>query len=189
MRIWTIQPKFLWEKLQKEKCLYCDPTQAELLQEPAFFNAYHWIRQQMELRLGKRPAKATHPFWGWHLLNGKNQKPDLRRTEFRNYLGEHVCLELEIPETDILLSDEEAWHAVLNDFYYSNAVTDTEWILEKLIYESLTKLEQTELKHHSWEKIFAIDQNLNNHQFVQATFWVLRLEQIVAVRCFNRKIN
>lgn len=166
--------------------------QAELLQEPSFRKAYDWMSQQMRLVIGTPTTNTTFPFWAWHIFDGKNCKPDLRCTEFRYYTTPQVCLELEIPKTQVLLSDEEAWHCVLNDFYYSEPTSDIEFEIENLLYNALTPPEQEQLKYQSWKNIFDVCQQKpplkhKNSQFIQATFWQLHSEQVLDVRYFNNK--
>jgi len=119
MTVWTIQPLSLYEKLLTQSVLHCDPTDEGFWRviSAEFKSAYDWIVEQMKLRVGSPPKGVLYPFWAWALMDGISKKPDLRRTEFNNYVGENVVLELEIPDTDVLLSDEMNWHYVLNDWY------------------------------------------------------------------------
>jgi|GEM_PF-4034992 len=104
MRIWSVQPEYLYEKLKIEKILHCDPTQSELITECGFGSAYDWLVEQMISRVGPPPIGVKYPFWAWHTLEWKRQKPDLRRREFRAYNGDQACIELEIPDTSFRLS-------------------------------------------------------------------------------------
>ena len=120
----------------------------------------------------------------WH------QKPDLRRIEFRTCPGPQVCIELEIPDQDVLLSDEERWHIVLNDGYYGDAKTEVEMDKEDAWFKGLPQDEQEQLKKKSWEKIFNVRPSYEDSLerrgcYIQATFWELRMEQVVSVRHFK----
>ncbi|SHI18798.1 protein of unknown function [Sporobacter termitidis DSM 10068] len=194
MRIWSIQPEELYEKLKIKKVLYCDPSQSELITECGFGPAYIWLTQQMKARIGSPPEGATYPFWAWHTIEWKHQKPDLRRTEFRAYGGNQVCLELEIPDNMVLLSNEDMWHIVLNDGYYGDCSNDREMEIEDRWFESLPPDKQIAVKVKSWEKIFNVSPPLDNtwesrEKYVQATFWELRLDQVAAVRRFHGRLN
>lgn len=68
-------------------------------------------------RVGEPPVGVIYPIWAWHTLDWQHEKPDFRGTEFRSYRGKHVCIEIEISEDKVLLSDEVEWHFVLNDIY------------------------------------------------------------------------
>jgi hypothetical protein len=190
MRIWSIQPEALYEKLKLEKVLHCDPAQSELITECGFGPAYDWLAQQMSKRVAPPPEGVLYPFWAWHTIEWKHQKPDLRRTEFRAYSGNQVCLELDIPDDIVLLSNEDSWHIVLNDAYYGDCSNEQEMETEDAWFDSLPPDEQAVVKMKSWEKIFNVSPPYESAwecrgKYVQATFWELQLEQVVAVRQFK----
>lgn len=140
----------------------------------------------MKSRVGLPPNGVQYPFWAWALIDGVSKKPDLRRTEFNNYFGENVVLELEIPDTDVLLSDEENWHYVLNDWYLHDVNDENDkWEEVDAWFDSLPSGEQGLLKRKSWERIFDKHDADNGWNFVQATFWELKTEQVKSVRRFN----
>lgn len=110
----------------------------------------------------------------------------MRRTEFNNYVGENVILELEIPDDDVLLSDEENWHYVLNNWYLHDVNNDEDkWNEIDAWFDNLPLDKQEAIKRKPWERIFDKDNADNNWKFVQATFWELRTEQIKSVRKFT----
>jgi len=110
----------------------------------------------------------------------------LRRAEFNNYVGENVVIELEIPDDEVLLSDHENWHCVLNDWYLHD-VNDEEgkWEENDAWFDNLPSDVKESVKRNSWEKIFDKDETDNDWDFVQATFWELRVEQVKNVRRFT----
>jgi hypothetical protein len=136
--------------------------------------------------VGQPPQGVEYPIWAWYLLSAKNVKPDLRRYEFRGYEGEHYIIEAEIPDDDLLLSDEVMWHLVLNNSYFpmdaDKVNTTPEYEADDARFDGLPPDEQEREKHRSWEKIF--DKNRCPWDLVQATFWELRKEQIISVRKF-----
>lgn len=109
MTVWTIQPLILYEKLMERETLLCDPKQEGFwgLISEEFQAAYDWLAEQMCIRLAISPQDARYPFWAWALIDGVSKKPDLRRTEFNNYVDENVILELEIPDDMVQLHQEE----------------------------------------------------------------------------------
>ena len=192
MRLWTIQPVGVYEKLKSERVLHYDPTESELLVEvgEVFRPAYDWLVEQMRVRVAPPPVDVQYPFWAWHTIDWKHKKPDLRLGTFRGYSGAQTCIELEIPDKDVLLSDEGMWHLVLNDGYYGKAQSDEEYEAEARWFDGLPPQEQLAVNHKSWEKIFEIDPPINTKwdirgDFIQATFWELRLDQVVSVRYFT----
>lgn len=194
MRIWTVQPEELFGELKAKKVLHCDPVQSEWVTEGGFSPAYGWLSGQMKKRIGLPPQDVIYPFWAWHTLEWLHQKPDLRRMEFREYKGAQVCLELEVPDNLVLLSNEDSWHFVLNDVYYGNCTNEQEMAEEDSWFDSLPPKEQTAVKMKSWEKIFNVSPPYENEwecrgKYVQATFWELRLDQVVSVRYFKGRLK
>ena len=188
MTVWTIQPLTLYEELIGYGTLLCDPKQEGFwgLISEEFQAAYDWLAEQMRMRLAISPQDARYPFWAWALIDGASKKSDLRRTEFNNYVGENVILELEIPDDDVLLSDEENWHYVLNNWYLHDVNNDEDkWNEIDAWFDNLPLDKQEAIKRKSWERIFDKDNADNNWKFVQATFWELRTEQIKSVRKFT----
>jgi hypothetical protein len=186
MRVWTIQDKAAYGDLCDKGVLRCDTRLSEYLTESSFEKAYGWLASEMKERVGQPPKGVEYPIWAWYLLSSKNVKPDLRRYEFRGYEGEHYIIEAEIPDEDVLLSDEVMWHHVLNDWYIAvNAEKDDitpEYEADDVRFDNLPPDEQECEKRRSWEKVF--DKNCCPWDFVQATFWELRKEQIISVRKF-----
>jgi len=195
MRLWTIQPKVLFDKLQAEKVIRCDSEKSPLVTECGFGPSYDWMAEQMIRRVGPPPEGVKYPIWAWHTLGWKHAKPDLRRSEFRGYNEPQVCMELEIPDHDVLLSNEDMWHIVLNDGYYGNAANEQEYDAEEAWFDSLSPVEQEHVRRKSWEKIFDVsparENDWDSHgKYVQATFWELRLGYVKAVRHFSsRQVN
>jgi hypothetical protein len=192
MRLWTVQDKAAYDCLCKNSVLRCDAQLAELLREKAFKCSYDWLAAQMKTRVGEPPADVLYPIWAWYLLNGKNAKPDLRRCEFRGFSGENYIIEAEIPDGEVLISDEEMWHLVLNDGYFGKGAEKSdggkEYEEDEAWFDSLPPDEQEHVKRESWENIF--NSSRCPWVFVQATFWELRQEQVVSVRRFiGRRIK
>ena len=101
-----------------------------------------------------------------------------------------VCLEIEIADSEVLLSDEESWHNVLYDGYLGCSENETEYEAEDAWFDLLPEEQQVRVKRKSWERIFDIDPPMDNgwHRmgmYIQATFWELRLEQVKKVRPFH----
>jgi hypothetical protein len=192
MRLWTIQPLKFYERLLTECVIHCDPVLSDYLRENSDFSfrkEYDWLAYQMQKRIGTPPAGVKYPIWAWYSLRGKHQKPDLRRTECRNYTGHQTCLEIEIPDKDVLLSDEVSWYIVLNDGYYASSKDDDGIEAEYAWYEHLPEDIRREVQVASWERIFDVLNLSEPSQFIQATFWELRLEQIIAVRHFKGRLG
>ncbi len=110
MRLWTVQTVTCYQRLLVDGIVHCQALSSFAQSDPSITKAYEWMAGEMGDRLGPPPAGARYPFWAWYRLDGRNRKPGLHRLEFRSYGQEHVCLELDMPTSDVLLSDEELWH-------------------------------------------------------------------------------
>lgn len=181
MIIWTIQPYTVYQELINNGYFYCDPKQSlNLKDDDNFRRAYRWMIHQMTAKIGPAPKKNCYPIWAWYRSDDyKHQRPDFRWV--RTYSDE-VCIELEISESKVLLSEFEAWHFVLNDWYYSPATSKEEWERTEQWFDSLPKEEQQKVKEKSWQRIFDITPRYGewtrNDDCVQACFWSFQREQI-----------
>ena len=126
MIIWTQQPFKVYRKIITDGFYYCNPKLIPILQEDENFKrAYSWMIKEMHRRIGYPRQQNSYPIWGWYRSHDfKHQRPDFRWS--KNYKND-VCIELDIPENQVLLSDFESWHFVLNNWYYSDATHEKEW--------------------------------------------------------------
>jgi len=179
MRVWTIQPVEILARLTAARVLYADP--ACIPKE--FRHAYDWMRAQMGRCL---PYYDGHfPWWGW-----RTPHPDLRQSGHLPRGTQGVRLELEIDPNEVLLSDFDAWHSVLNRGYLGlseaedeawyrrfEAAVPNRWVWpppEPWYSDILT----------SWERVFNLEalaaseywQSEPRH--IQATFEALRLVDV-----------
>jgi hypothetical protein len=97
-------------------------------------------------------------------------------------------LEIEIPDSQVLLSDYNNWHNVLNGWYNDNSMNRDEWEAEREWYRSLNGKEAEKALLESWERIFDVtpfecgDGWRRNACFVQATFWKFHLADVKKVQ-------
>ena len=135
------------------------------------------------------PQGVVYPVWAWYMQNGKHKKPDLRSERWDYDAGgeDYCCIELEIAPERVLLSDFDEWHIVLCNGLVSD--TEEEDIAQEALYESLSDEEKNAYKEKKWERVFDTSP-LNNGwttrgEWVQATFWELRREDVCGVRFFR----
>ncbi len=136
-RYWTIQSKEAWEAAQEIGFLHGHPEHA------MFIEPYHWMMSQMGQRL---PGyDGSYPVWVW------TEKPDM--LQLYHYTGRAgcVCLTLELKHDEVLLSDFDEWHAVLNDTF--NARTQREW-------QRYCAGRSVVTKEESWQRIFELQSSL-----------------------------
>ena len=183
MVLWTIQPVEVWDELKNKGYFICDPAKSKYLsdEEWNFGTAYDWLVEQMESRIGGKPEDVNYPIWAWHIYDWKCQPDNFIDTDEK----ELVCLKIDIPEKDVLLHDYDAWHYVLSNVYFDNSKNEVEWKSSREKFDSLSQSEQEQVKRESWEAIFDITPFENKWccrgKYVQATFWILRRKDVVAV--------
>lgn len=183
MILYTIQPENLYEKLLKEKVIV---NNGEFLSDfgKDFSGQYKWMAEQMMWRgIEKNFASglaSKYPFWAWYKYSSKKNKPDLRHAGHALRGTNCVCMELELEEDSVLLSNFDLWHCVLNDM---PVFAEDEWDDSYAAYKKLSSEKQAEIKNKSWEKIFT---DFSDSP-VQATFWTLRLEDVRHIRKFTAR--
>ena len=192
MRLWTIQPEEVWDILREKGVYRCDPDKCELLKidelNPKFGPAYNWLVNQMEKRIGKRPDGIVFPVWAWYRYAGKN-RVDLRRERWAyGTAGQRMaCIEIEIPDEQVLLSDFGEWHYVLNRWPISQTEEESKQIDE--FVEHADKDTLSAFLNVNWEQIFDITPVKNGWRSrgddIQATFWELKQENLKGVRFFT----
>ena len=190
MRLWTIQPIEVWKELNKKGYFICDPIKAEYISDKEwnFKEAYDWLVGQMENRVGKRPKGVSYPIWAWHTRDWQHKKPDLRNVGLNTKGQKSVCIEVEVPDNQVVLTDYDIWHFVLNGWYFDNSTCEEEWEKLHAKYDRLDRGRKEQIKLQSWQNIFNISPFENDWfqrgRYIQATFWVLYLKDVRDVRFF-----
>ena len=186
MILWTCQEEAVYNELLKTGVYRCDINLSSMKD---CCEKYDWLVRQMKQRIGPPPEQVTYPVWAIYQQDDKRRKPDLRRERWEvGCDGERfACIEIEIPDRDVLLSDFDAWCMLLSDFLISD--TEQEDRCLEAQYEALSPSEKRRMKEKNRERIFNLSP-LNNGWArrgyeIQATFWELRLEQVRDVRFFR----
>lgn len=181
MIIWTIQPYEVYQEILTTGTFYCDPSLSTNLKDDADFSrAYRWMIQQMIKKIGPSDQLNIYPIWAWYRSRDyTHQRPDFRW--IRDYSDE-VCIELDISDDKVLLSDFQGWHFILNDWYYSDAMNQDEWDRKDKWFDGLSAKQQQQEKEKSWQQIFDVTPRYGdwdaNGEAVQACFWAIKKEQI-----------
>lgn len=186
MKLWSIQTEDVYNKVMsdgycivdrnKSECLYADNKIDE-----QFDRSYNWLVEKMTEKIGK-PENVVLPWWAYYKSCGVR---DLTLKDLQ-YFGtpgkEYMLLELEVPDNEVVLSDLDAWHFVLNNWWLDGSLNEEEWDKNNEWIESLSPEERQKVKTESWNGIFDIEPFENDWmskgQSVQATFWILRKEYI-----------
>jgi Domain of unknown function (DUF3841) len=185
MRVWMITAAALYTQLEGERILYVDPA----LAEKYFEKAYAWMRGQMAVRL---PHYEGHwPWWAWVRPPCGHARPDLRaRQPYHNGwpMGTPcVRLGLDVPDDDLLVSNFDMWHAVLNDSPLVSS--DEAWDA----IDALPEADRRAAREATWLGIFAVDEPPDPYwhgskpPVIQACFEVLRLADVREVTLFRAR--
>ena len=207
MKLLTVQKKSVWRSLLANGRHLADPDfESEWAEDPAhawgFRKAYEWMGEQMQLRGLPKPESARYPVWGWA------QRPDWPKgrmpERFLRCDEEMELLWLDIEPERVLLSDFALWHNVLNRWplEFSETCSDKlDQIFSAMGFSPHSNKtlgpEQMALVQRNWPRIFdlaptgcgkfrlrgadpqALDWCIHEHSDVQATFWELRLSDVV----------
>jgi hypothetical protein len=145
----------------------------------------------MEYRIGRRPNGVSYPIWAWHTRDWKHKKPDLRNIGLGNKGEKSVCIEVEVPDNQVVLTDFDVWHFVLNKWYFDDSYSEEEWEKLHAKYDRLDRDVKEKVKIQSWQKVFDISPFQNEWcqrgRYIQATFWVLYLKDVKDVRFFTAR--
>lgn len=183
MRLWTVQPASLYEQIIQTGYYRCDENHQEVALQHDYDKAYKWLAKRMKEKIGNPPEGVKYPVWAWHTREGIHKRPDLRCSGYAKKGTLCVLLEIEIPDNQVVLTDFNAWHYVLNDWYYDDSASEAEWEAKHLWFDSLPKKKQRREKGKSWFAVFDVTPFNNGWairgNYIQATFWELKSEQII----------
>ena len=192
LTLWTIQSSSFYHQIEETGFIHSDIELSNLYDD--FSYQYNWMADQMQQRIGNPNNENTLlPIWAWYQWEGKRKRRDLRSSGFGKKGTQMVQIEFEISPSDVLLSDFDAWHVVLNNGYLGDTNEDdvnfynkyqgintwaTNFFTDAKANEMLIEMKK------SWEKIFDLDKCIKmgfssiDSQSIQATFWELKKEWI-----------
>ena len=189
MILWTIQSLSAWEILQSRGFLQARRPYVEKL----FRLAYRWMQGQMRKRLWPPPSSACFPLWAWFQWQGSNKKrPDLRFSGHLPRGDTGVLIEFHADAAEVILSDFELWHYVLNYWHLPNSIADEarfDAILASLAANTPSEVTIRNRSFHSdiqksWERIFNIQWSKPDiaseftEKQIQATLWRLNRNKV-----------
>ncbi|MBR1409190.1 MAG: DUF3841 domain-containing protein [Clostridia bacterium] len=187
MILWTFQPLHVWEMICTEGVYRCDPEKSSM-PEPEFAKKYNWLICQMKKCIGAPPQGIQYPVWAWYKLNNKRRKPDLRIERWCYGTGgeKYACIEFEVPDDQVLLSDFDEWSIILLDGLLAGSEAEADKL--DAYFESLTPEKQILFKEKNWEKAFDLTPVHNKWMIrgenIQATLWQLQKSMVRDVRFF-----
>jgi hypothetical protein len=186
-----MQPIDVYDILMRDGVFTCDHNKVG---EPSFLDRYWWLNKQLDKK-DPKPESVEYPVWAWYRFDGKEKKPDLRHSCYSYHGDKMVCIELEIPDEKVLLSDFDLWHFPLNDWwlydcFYPN-YGEKEYDKDHEWFKNLSPEEQQVEKEKSWERIFNIEPFesdwIARGKYVQAVFWELKKEYVKKAQFFTAR--
>ena len=206
MILWTIQTRDVYNQLIKNGEYYCDINKSQYSKDVSdwpeikedYQRAYNFIIDQMKKRIGNPPHKQIKlPIWAYYTNeDGLNKRLDLRK--HKNFtIKPYVMMEIELDDNQVLLSDFDYYTVcVLGNSPIYTCYNDYEYDCVDEWYESLNEEEKEKFKHKSWEDIFNLNpdpldvdnfmgRGINSNRIIQATFWILKKENIRKVWYYN----
>lgn len=197
MKVWHLLPEVTYNKLVAYGSLTADKRYAnEYFKDP-----YTWMAEQMRKRLPDPPKEDLFPIWVWKKWSSYSDKPDLRCSHLLHPKTPGILLELDVPEEDVLLSDFDDWHSILNRG--PNSATEKEWddfyikagkILGDTpvgIFDEGYPKELKDIVLESWENIFDLTtprdptwKGAVHPEQIQGCMWKLQVHHITNIKRF-----
>ncbi len=171
MKAWINLSEEAHKKLIEKGRLVCDDKKYTCVECSDYERAYDFMIASMAKRGLKKPHDAISPMWCHTRINGvAGQKPEPW------HWSDGVLLELDIPTSLVLESDESMWSCVLNGANLDN--------IEK---------SNDDDKLESWSKIFntsEVNERSDAHlSSIQGVFWELKSEYITSTERARRPIK
>ena len=70
MLLWTIQPLEVYELLVEQDVFRCDRSRVWGVKDGQLKEAYDWLVDQMNQKIGLPPLGVEYPIWAWHTFCG-----------------------------------------------------------------------------------------------------------------------
>ncbi len=119
MQLWMIVSKAVYERIQQGEIYRITDMDDEMKYCPW---AYEWLNAEMEKRVGRAPEGVVAPLHGWLRWETERIRPDLRWMRWNWHpQGEHVLLQLDVPEEKVLFIDAPSWTDILNKWLISDS--------------------------------------------------------------------
>ena len=188
MIFYTVQPKEIIDKINKDGKFICDIEKSELIEKTnnndCFYRSYTWLVEKMNKKIENK-NNIQFPIWAWYKRNGTNDYPNLNELADKDNL--QYLIKLDVPEKNVVLTDFSIWHAVLNNFPWIDADTDEEFDKKEKEFNLLHGEEYKKAKEKTWETMFV--DPINDNKYVQATFWEMTKDMILDIQEIQPSID
>jgi hypothetical protein len=142
MILWTNHPENFYESSKKRGYIKADAKY--IMRDDK--DKYIWMADKI-LEMGIA-NKRTYPVWAWYKYDGKRKKPDLRCSGHLPRGTKGVCIEFDACKSEVLLSNFEQWHSVLNNWFLCK---NNE---EDAYFEKYPQLLTETVVRKSWDRMF-----------------------------------
>lgn len=173
-KYWTIQHLDAWHHALKVG--YIEGDSKHIAFED-FDASYQWMKEQMKKEIAD--YRNEQPVWLWL------KKPDMRHSGHHTPGTKIVRLTLQLNEEDVLVSDFEKWHCILNNEFCSDSEIEDE------------KFRNGELsisKQESWERIFELNRSHDTDwwgkvedSILQGTTGRIDLKKVISIENFTAR--
>lgn len=187
MRLVTYQTVEAVERLLKDGVLFIGENDLQFTapytnqENPHYKDLYNYIVKNME-NLDGKTEQTIFPIWAWYTVNGKRH---ISKENDQFYKGMYR-LEIEVDRKDVLLTDFDKYCYLLNSSYLAKDEKDKEWYEKNMFQISDEKREES---YKFMFKIFHMKDGYTYFSFlkrnVQATFWILKKEQVKKMYIIN----
>ena len=108
----------------------------------------------MKERIGEPPNGVSYPVWAWYMWEGVRKKPDLRRERWGNgWEGDRfACMEIDIPDDRVLLSDFDDWSLILVHGLIADSKEEDARLNKE--FDSLASDDQKKYMYQNWKRAF-----------------------------------
>ena len=192
--LWTNLSAAAWDELQSRGVLQAPWARSEIDFRPA----YLWMAAQMRQRLGPPPRPGICPLWAWLQIDTpkpRQRRPDLRERGHIPAGSQGFRVEFVVPAEQVLLSDFQLWHHVLNHFHLPRDEAEDLAFEEEfgdlhLSWQEPEPLDPLQKKarrriRRSWDHIFELEQHQHPAQQIQACLWQVEAAQVREVTSFR----
>lgn len=174
MKLWAILNKKYYQKLLQgisyrlwmEESPWKEETQKNI-------TGLYYIMEKMYRQVGFPPTYNIIPIVTWHTYCGECRVPDM--DEFL-YLDKKdmVCLEVEVPDDQVVLIDALAYMSLMEGEYIPIA-EDLETLEEELAeYENMGVVKRAYETRKSWKRVY----DISHSAYILGVIWELKPEMV-----------
>lgn len=171
MRIYSFQTEDQYKNYLKNNIIIADPNKV------MFPKSYKWLTSQLNLKI-ENPNNRLCPMWGWFQY-GEKIEPTTKEYDLLEKGTIGYKFTLEIPDNEVVLSDFDLWHFVLNNW----PIFEDENKYDEDLELSTKEIEKT------WNFIFDLnfgDQS-SDEKYIQANFWEIKPEYVISIEKFKAR--